>query len=536
MSYPTNARSPIVIAILATTLICCALLILPGATASSKYFNDLLIFLDGGYRVVEGQVPNRDFHTALGPLTFYIPAFGFWITGNLGLAMPVGIATVVLVMAPIMIHVLRTRVRPLIAVPWAICLILLTVAPVNTGEAVINISFAMFYNRIGWALLGLLLMMHLQPLRPAKHQRAFDTSAAAALTLLLFYTKATYGLVALGFLLLLLLQPSQRRWAGTAIGVVVLSGGLIELLWGGTLMHVQDLQVAAHVSGVMPMRAYYMSLLDTSGEYIMVACLAGLALWQRGCIPDVLFYGFCACSGYALLLQNFQVQGIITLLAGGVVAAEILARQWRLGLEYGVDLATRGASLVVIVLTIPISISSAAALGMHAFLAATEAGVSLDTPNGEDIRVINILDNGQFEFYRDYARSLEDGVTLLSSLDPQPYRVLVMDFVSPLTSLAGLPPPEGGTAWMHLDRNFNEDFHFSPEALFRGVDVIMIPKKPIAHTTTEAMERIYGPHIRQHFRLVETTELWRVYLRRSIYSSVAEAGARDEALRDRRPM
>ncbi|MCF2870434.1 hypothetical protein L0664_05085 [Octadecabacter sp. G9-8] len=498
-----------------TVLICSALLILPGATATSRYFNDLLIFLDGGYRVVEGQVPNRDFHTALGPLSFYIPGFGYWLTGNLGLAMPVGLTALMAVTAPIMIHVLGTRVRPLIAIPWAIFMLLLMITPMNTGEIVMNISFAMFYNRVGWALIGLLLIMHLRPHTPARHQISRDTLAASLLTLILLYTKATYGVVALGFLVLVLLQPIQRRWAALTLITVALSGAVLEVFWGGTRMHIDDLLVASNVSGVLPLRDYVVSAMETSGEYIMFLSLAALALWQKGRFTDFLFYGFCICAGYALLIQNFQVRGVVTLLAGGVVAAEHLSRQWRQGLPYGADMVTRGAALVIIVLMVPIGLSSAAALGLHATLVATGAGIALDTPNGKDIRVVNTLDNGQFKFYANYAASLEEGIALLQSLTPAPDKVLVMDFVSPMTSLAGLNPPEGGTAWMHDGRNFDEEYHFSPEALLDGVDVIMVPQRPIADTTTALMEDLYGPYISKHFAAVRHTSLWRVYRRQA---------------------
>ncbi|MCD6069998.1 MAG: hypothetical protein K0S42_514, partial [Microvirga sp.] len=57
--------------VLAVATICALLLALPGQTVTTRYLNDLFIFLDGVHRVSEGQVPNRDFHTALGPLVYY---------------------------------------------------------------------------------------------------------------------------------------------------------------------------------------------------------------------------------------------------------------------------------------------------------------------------------------------------------------------------------------------------------------------------------------------------------------------------------
>jgi hypothetical protein len=86
-------------------------------------------------------------------------------------------------------------------------------------------------------------------------------------------------------------------------------------------------------------------------------------------------------------------------------------------------------------------------------------------------------------------------------------RVLVMDFVSPLSSLSGLVPPDGGTAWMHDGRNFSRNDYFPADEVLGGVDVVMIPKPPAARSTTELMEEIYGGYLDQHFRQVRETDL-----------------------------
>src|SRR5438270_3090782 len=66
------------------------LLAAPGQTVSARYLNDLMVFLDGGHRIVSGQIPNRDFHTPLGPLVSLLPAAGLLLTGSRGAAMPAG--------------------------------------------------------------------------------------------------------------------------------------------------------------------------------------------------------------------------------------------------------------------------------------------------------------------------------------------------------------------------------------------------------------------------------------------------------------
>src|ERR671913_1859177 len=111
--------------ILSMAAVCALLLALPGRTVTTAYVNDLFIFLDGAHRIVSGQVPNRDFHTALGPLVYYIPAAGLLLSGSLGGAMPVGTALVLLAVAPAMAHVVGTRLRPALAILTAAFLILI---------------------------------------------------------------------------------------------------------------------------------------------------------------------------------------------------------------------------------------------------------------------------------------------------------------------------------------------------------------------------------------------------------------------------
>jgi len=506
--------SPVALATWATTLICSALLVLPGVTVTSMYFNDILIFLDGAYRVVHGQVPNQDFHTALGPLNYYLPGFGYWLTGQLGMAMPVGMAVLMLVTVPIMIHVLTTRMRPVIGVPLAIFLMLLLATPMNTGEIPAKISFAMFYNRVGWALLGILLVMHLQPERPVRWQLCLDAIAAAMLVIMLAYTKMTFGVVGLGFLILLLLQPKQRRWGVGAIALCLITAVVIEMFWGGTKMHILDLVAATKVSGVIEPYIYARSLLLTSGEYAVFVVIAGFALWLRPRLTDFLFYVFCGAAGFALLNQNFQMIGIVSMLTGAAVAAEILSRHTQVTAPL-VQRVILGAPLAVIIMLLPVALSSAAAVGVHAAFAVTRSGVALETPNGQGLRIVNILNKGQFEFYSGYGQTLESGVALLESLEKSPSGVLVMDFVSPFASLAGLPPQAGGNAWMHDNRNFDLRVHLPAEEMLGGVDVVMIPKLPVAEGTTRKMEQIYGSYLTQHFELTIVTDTWRLYTRRA---------------------
>src|SRR5919112_1033505 len=95
--------------LLAAAALFALLLALPGQTVTTRYLNDLIVILDGAYRVAAGQVPNQDFHTPLGPFAYYLPAAGYALSGTLGGAMPTAMALATLLIALPMAHVLGTR-------------------------------------------------------------------------------------------------------------------------------------------------------------------------------------------------------------------------------------------------------------------------------------------------------------------------------------------------------------------------------------------------------------------------------------------
>jgi len=235
--------------LLGFALVCSVILVLPGRTVTTAYLNDLVIFLDAAHRIVWGQVPNRDFHSALGPLAYYIPAAGYRLAGSFGAALPVGTALTTLALAPLLAHILVSRLTPILALPSGAFLLLILIVPMNLGESIASLSFAMFYNRIGWVALGALLLMYLQPLPGQPHREWRDRAAAALLTLVMLYTKATYGLVALAFLLFMLTDRRQPRWAARALGIVLLTVLLIEIVWHSSAAYLADLLLDGKVNG-----------------------------------------------------------------------------------------------------------------------------------------------------------------------------------------------------------------------------------------------------------------------------------------------
>jgi hypothetical protein len=499
------------------------LLALPGQTVTTRYLNDLFVILDGAYRVAAGQVPNQDFHTPLGPFTYYLTAAGYALSGTLGGTMPTAMALITLLVALPMAHILSSRLHPFIAIPYGVFLLLILAVPVNLGEGVTSLSFAKFYNRIGWAALGVLLVMYLRPLSLDRRQRILDTACATALTLLMLYTKLSYGVVALAFLLFMLSDRQQRRWSASALGFTILIALIIELIWQSSLAHLADLRLAFKVGGGL--RGTWGQILDhvlvNLTDYVLLGLFAGIALYRTRSIRDLLFYAFCAVAGFLIINQNFQAWGIIMLHGAAAVAAETILRSedHRAGtIDPGGWSTAAGAKLLFLAVVLPTAIHCLAALSLHTAAASIKAGNALQLPNLEQVRVANLWTWNDYDTATAYQNVLRDGFDALSRLDPKPSRIFVLDQGNAFSMALNAPPALGDTPWLQWDRTLGSTNYIPAETLLADVQFVMEPK-PAANPDAAKgplpqLQAVYGPYIAAQFETAEETEHWKLYRRR----------------------
>jgi hypothetical protein len=511
VSEDGRANKSTALLILSMAAVFAVLLALPGRTVTTAYLNDLFIFLDGAHRVVSGQVPNRDFHTALGPLVYYIPAAGLQLSGHLGAAMPLGIALFMVGVAPAMAHVLASRLRPAIALPFAAFLLLILAVPMNLGEGVTALTFGMFYNRLGWAVLATLLVMVLPPHKGGPRQFWLDPFCAALLAAAMLYLKVSFGVVGLAFLALLL-ATSERAWAALALAVTAAAALVVEMVWRSSAAHIADIILAGEVSGgVRGLEELVNAFLRHLADYVLFTLVAGLALWRTRSLRDFAFYAFCAGAGLLLIVQNSQPWGIISLHAGAVVAAERLMRSESSCPPRLRSALAVAAPLLVIALLLPTIVHCALALGLHAALATARAGQSFGLPGFDRIALPLLWSPEHRDFTMRYLASIEDGGRALGRLSPPPDHVLVLDFANPFSAGLGLTPPRGDSSWLHWGRNVNETHFIAPDRLFRDVRIVMEPKWGI---NVDPLRQLYGSHVAAHFDLVGETPYWKIHVAR----------------------
>jgi hypothetical protein len=350
--------------------------------------------------------------------------------------------------------------------------------------------------------------------------------AASLLLLVLLYTKVTYAAVGLLFLAFLLLDPAQRRWAALALAATAAVAVLVELMWRSSAAYAADLLLAAQVSGGIrgTLGQITEHVLRNLADFVLFGLAAGLAVWRARSFRDLLFFLFCAVSGFLIINQNLQTWGIISLYAGAAVAAERLARteetspgaRWPVGL---------GAPLFLLALVLPTTVHCAIALGMHAAIAGARAGEEAGLPAMRNIRLVHLWTWGEHESASRYLSSLQDGARTLQGLAPAPGRVFVLDIANPFSAGLGLEPARGDTHWLQWGRTLDAQNAVPPEQMFAGVEIVMEPKpKPVGQQPLtepasaggiEALRQIYGPSIDARFHLVRETDHWKVHRRRA---------------------
>ena len=521
------------------TLLLLLALVLPGKSYSGVYTSDIMIFMDGAHRLLGGQVPNVDFHTPLGALTVLLPAFGLWMNG-LGGMMPWATAAFAILFLPLLLYISRSRLPLAYSLGFGIYAVLLVIGPVNVGEQVDQTSFAMFYNRWGYALLSLLFLLALPP-RGARARPMLDGAVAAALLLLMFYLKVSYFLLGFGFLVGLGLLTATRRPVLIALAGAAILMAAIEIFWGGSGTYIADIRMAAEASGAVRGSLFTLSrivLLNLMAVIVFLGVLA-IAVAQGVSWRIILLCLYMAGAGVLLVNQNAQMMGILTLIPAALVAALSLGRQ-----DEGTPSQwPRAASLLLIAaLVIPPATISLVTTGYFAAKSlrtkgdgayqAELAGLIVEEGAidafklGPDVQraayqtgqptleMYNKMRNQRFKqvfSQPEYLRTLEDGVRLLGSDPRLSGKVFVFDMGNPFNALLGREPPVGVDAWNHNGRTMTAALYRPAEKMLADVDVVMVPKVSTELSTTQLMEQVYGPYLKHRFQLLATSDYWYAY-------------------------
>lgn len=527
-----TGSQPMALALLAgvPVLVAAWMLISPGLVLSHEMTWDFLFNLAGAWHLHYGHVAHVDFHDPVGQLNFLLTTLGFRLVGLTPLAVVVGSLCFELGTFVAASLAAWRRLPLLPGVIFVVFTSLLVLMPANVGDPPSAYSFAMSYNRYGWSVLSILVLILFLPPRQASRMwrggDALDAAVAGLLMLALFYLKVTYFAAALAALwLALLFYPHVReRWpAWLVVGGLVVANALAP----HSQPYLRDIWNAAEAGQVRGGLGVHLNTFFTTADGY-AAYAAGLAvavwLWWDGHAPRrlPLAIAFLLVIGMFLLTQNHQAQGVPL----GVMTAFLLYDHLRLqpSRERLVAVAPALAALMVFPLA-SIGASSLSVVGYHLNASRVERLSIVDHTQLKGLAVpseppgllaafsegtgdYTLLNRARILRPRhelspsEYVETLLEAASLFDD-GRRSGRVVVLDQVNPLPFMLGLAPPRGGALWSGWGVPVR-----SAAEIFADADHVLIPKFSTYSPWTRAAMRIYGAYFSEHFQHREETQSW----------------------------
>jgi hypothetical protein len=501
--------------------------------------HDTFFLLDNAYRVLQGQVPHRDFSSAWGPLTYWIEAAGLLISR----LQPAGIgyanALFGALIAVWAYRIGRARLFPANACVLGIYTALLITGPFSLGWGTANFTHAMTYNRYGYALLGIILIECGPHILSVKLDRrvaltgALSTGAALAA---LAFLKVSYAILAIPFIGIALTCGHQRR---RRCLTVCAAFGLVAFLALCYLRFdlpdmVRDLVIAASSRNKSWHPGDILRLAFGQATECLPLLLLSVITWRKrpGPLSDPavplragLIVLLTLLTGGIAISTNHQASTLPLNGFAAILLADVALVRFRFG-SRPAGAPPEPAGLVAVFLMtvciVPLSVANLLSLivaGMEEHRPAAAAPVRLASDRGASINFAPVpvkmtTETGGPE----YVIALNDGLALLRRHTGSRDGVLTLDMMNPFNYLLDRPSPRGGMAAAAYNYIFSDAAHPSPDRFFGDTRYVLVRKysRSAADSWIESphiagLKRIYGPLLCQRFRVIEETTHWLLY-------------------------
>lgn len=517
---------------------------------------DALIMLEAAARWEQGQIPHVDYLSPIGVFPTWVMAAALKISAGTADALAYAPALLAAPVTGCAWWLARRRFGAWIALVFSLAVLALVTAarPLPYGMLAYklefaHLSYAMSYNRLGWALLGLLaLHCFLPPLAGESPRSSLaENFLAGVICVLLLLTKVNYAAAALGVVLVsaVLLPRSRQAWLALATGAgLTLALATIALRFhpGAYLGELALLGRINPIASRVP-RAVELILGNISALVLVgAACVILLPLFRLRTqreqtrpwiFPAGLTLALGAC-GLAVLTLNTQLGEVPLFALTVLVLAEHGAR--RLGTrdrsEHALRLRHRTALGIAALLGLVTLASDAASVVWSAgrvrhARASIPEGQLLQSPllsryllppqafeeaaPDQVTRTVQAV-GAPLTPYQ-YGLVLNDGLALLAPHTDGRSRIMTFDLANPFPLARGSRYPRGGSLWWAYN-TFSTTVHPRAEDLFRDVTHLMIPKAPVLRDgEAAALRDIYRAELQANFTRAAESTFW-ILLRR----------------------
>ena len=474
-----------------------------------------------------------DFYCPYGAGLFWLLQTGQWLSGGTldGIGYVHALAGLVV---GVWGYVLLRKGPAVLALSAAVLLTLLCVAPVSLGYSFSVTSQAMFYNRFGFAFLGLLILecFPSSARLEARHGGLWAGLSTGAVCALLLFLKASYFMVAVVLALASLLwrKIQWQRLAGIAAGFLIAALPFLVYIRFDVGGMFADLRMAglARLNPLSPAEVMTLFTQDIMALFALLALGFILGLertsagshwfwrWRFSLLSLALY-----TAGDLLMATNAQPSRLpLTELLALLLACRFL------------ELAAAGAKGSALPKAVSVALA-VIALGITVPNAATDAlalvdGIRLKRHyNAQYAYLVPISGFKPWIVLDDYAYPgatvntgatlvpyLTDGVALLKQQFSPGERVATFDGYNPFPYLLQIPPPHGGVAAAGYGIVFNDLHHPSADAYFGNADIVMYPKQSaLGEDRFAGLEKTYGADLARRFTLSAESSRWRLYRR-----------------------
>lgn len=493
------------------------------------FHNDALMLLDDGWRVLNGQVPHRDFSSPLGPLEFWIVGAGMLMTKGSAQGIALGTAGFAFVIGVWGWLLARQRLPIIFALLATTWLVFTAGSPTPLGFDPRYLSCAMIYNRQGYALLGIILV---ECAFARQHPRFWGGFSSGVAIILLGILKLNFFGIA-GLLLLASLplrtEDINRVWGilggscATVLALLFYPRFSFESFFADmsfvTHARQSSLNPAGLLHGVITCAKAGTSWLVIAMTLAIVLLTAPEQRRQRQIVTVVLLSLIVLASG-PLFLQTNSLENRAQLASLWVI---ILLEQIS---AIHLRIADKRFTVILIALSlggiaaalIPDAGSAFTLLGYESTTAKAD-GIRIDAPGMEHMR---FYDSSAFYDKTKggdgdgayYASTLNDGLTLLRNNSTTQESILALGFHNPFSYLLRRKPAEGGSSYLFMGNSISASHMPSVDHVFGNADLMMLPHNTGTHRESDLfIQNYYRPYLLANFHFVARSQYWSLYRR-----------------------
>jgi hypothetical protein len=522
-----GASWPVAAFALLIVFVSCAITWRLGLPHTSIYGHDLFTFLDGSWRVSQGQIPHIDFYSAFGPIFYLMQAAGLLLAHYRIEGLVYGTVLAGLVLGVWGIAIIRARLNAVAGLLAVAFLILFWLAPFPLGEPYYLPSFAMQYNRLGYTILFLVVVELFGKIReePAR----FDwggLSTGVALGCLLFMKANFFAVGAVVTAGAYVLRVRTLRHA-----VFVIAGWLVVFCVIASYLHWdllafwKDLRTAAGARQTRfhEIRDSVRTALRNVTPVVVVLGLAAAALFRRKgatlrvlpCLKQPLLIAILILAAdFVLSLSNQQRFGFPLTIVAIILFVDQLCR---IEEETGAprrSIAEPALLLVMLAMVLPFIMDTVNAWAIHVTMRQNTVLATAARINSAPLVDLVFDDHSDPVWGQSEANGhiltnhINDGLRLIRANSGANDRIACLCYDNPFPYALLRPPMEGGAAFYDYGTNFTERFTPSAERILGNADVVVYPKTELDSLNVSTLLKICHNLLSERYHAVAESRDW----------------------------